>query len=353
VALHALGAGASAAVFGAWLGALGSALGAPFGGAGTGVVALVAAAYAASELTGRRLAVPQLRRQVPDWWRTFFPRSIAALLYGLGLGVGFVTFLGHGTLVVVSTLAIATGRPGAAALVVLPFGLARGLSVIRAAGVRTNHDGRRLVDSLATASDAVRVAANGVVLTVLAGVAGVAAIGAASADWAGVAGAILVLCFAWSAGTKIVGHRRWGHSLDAQALPARIARVARAGVPAAEAMVPILWMLGYGRVAGTWTIAILAVFSAHLIRIRGRGRIPCGCFGGRRSVDIRLALLRNVGLAGLGWAATLAPRAPGIEWPGAPAPGELLPMVLASVGVLVSAWTVWRAAAWLGRAARA
>src|SRR3990172_12851360 len=106
VIVHAIGAGASAAAFGAGLGAFGAALGAPFGGAGTWVVALVAAVYAMGELTGGRVTVPQLRRQVPDWWRTFFPAPVAALLYGVGLGVGFVTFLDHGTLVAVSVLAM-------------------------------------------------------------------------------------------------------------------------------------------------------------------------------------------------------------------------------------------------------
>ena len=64
----------------------GTLLGAPWGVAGLGLVAASAVLYVAREL-GRR-AVPQLRRQVPDWWRTFFPPHVAAFLYGSGSGPG-------------------------------------------------------------------------------------------------------------------------------------------------------------------------------------------------------------------------------------------------------------------------
>jgi len=53
------------------------------------------------ELTPVSVPVAQLRRQVPEWWRTFFGRRVASVLYGAGLGVGFLTYLSHGTLVVV------------------------------------------------------------------------------------------------------------------------------------------------------------------------------------------------------------------------------------------------------------
>ncbi len=43
------------------------------------------------ELPRVTASVPQLRRQVPDWWREFFSWPIAAVLYGAGLGVGFFT----------------------------------------------------------------------------------------------------------------------------------------------------------------------------------------------------------------------------------------------------------------------
>ena len=76
VVLHVLGATLTAAAFGAALAALGLRIGAPFGRAGLVLVAGVALVYAAGTLPGVEVPVPQLRRQVPDWWRTFFsPRG--------------------------------------------------------------------------------------------------------------------------------------------------------------------------------------------------------------------------------------------------------------------------------------
>src|SRR4029453_15438710 len=73
----------------------GGLLGAPWGVAGAVLVGASAAAYLAREF-GAPVPVPQLRRQVPDWWRTFFPPNVAAFLYGIGLGPGFLTYLSHG-----------------------------------------------------------------------------------------------------------------------------------------------------------------------------------------------------------------------------------------------------------------
>src|SRR5512134_2076601 len=111
--LHVAGAMAAAAAFGAILGGAGALLGAPWGAAGLGLVAALAALYLAREVFGLRVPVPQLRRQVPDWWRTYFPFGPASFLYGIGLGVGFLTYLSHGTLVVISAAAVASGRPSA------------------------------------------------------------------------------------------------------------------------------------------------------------------------------------------------------------------------------------------------
>ena len=114
---------------------------------GAVLVAAAAALYVAREL-GAPVPVPQLRRQVPDWWRTFFPPHVAAFLYGLGLGPGFLTYLGHGTFVVVSVAAFASGRPLLGAAVLAPFGLARGLGPVLAFGVRSPNDAAALVERL-------------------------------------------------------------------------------------------------------------------------------------------------------------------------------------------------------------
>jgi hypothetical protein len=355
VALHVAGAGSTAALFGAALGGLGALFGAPFGGAGPAAVAVIGSAYLLGEVARGRLPVPQLRRQVPDWWRTFFPAPIAAFMYGAGLGVGFLTYLAHGTLVVVSALAFSTGRPLAGALIGAPFGIARGLSILKAAGVRTPEDGRRLVDALSRSSETGRRLANAAALAVLTA----ATLGAAwtmpRRSWAELAAAVLGVAFAWSAASKLAARGRWERALAGHRLPASVERAARRGVPLAEGVVPVATALGFTRIAAWWGVFLLVAFSLALLRVSLRAgvRVPCGCFGGRRVVDVRVALLRNLGVGAVAALAATAPTVPRFTWPGVPAPGEILPMMLASVGAAVAGWTAWRAAVWLGRAARA
>src|SRR5687767_1519634 len=88
---HVLGATLAAAAFGAVLGGVGALSGAPWGGIGAIVIALVAALYVARDAL--RLPIPTFdrKKQVPEWWRTFYSRPVASLLYGLGLGIGFLT----------------------------------------------------------------------------------------------------------------------------------------------------------------------------------------------------------------------------------------------------------------------
>ena len=143
-------------IFGATLGWIGGSLGAPWGRPGLLALGAVATLYALGTITGLRVPVPQLRRQVPDWWRTFFGRPFAAVLYGAGLGIGFLTYLSAGTLVVVSFAALASGSPGIGALVVAPFGLVRGLSAIVAWRSITQEQSRALVDRIASTPDVTR-----------------------------------------------------------------------------------------------------------------------------------------------------------------------------------------------------
>jgi hypothetical protein len=74
--------------------------------------------------------VPERRAQVPDWWRTFYSPPTSAFLYGLGLGPGFLTHMGHGTFAAVAAVALASGDALLGAAVCGPFGLVRGLSVV-------------------------------------------------------------------------------------------------------------------------------------------------------------------------------------------------------------------------------
>ncbi len=180
LALHALGATGTAALFGAVLGWIGGSLGAPWGRTGLLALGAVAVVYALGTLTRLRVPVPQLRRQVPDWWRTYFGRPFAAVLYGAGLGIGFLTYLSAGTLVVVAFAAIASGSPAVGALIVAPFGLVRGLSAIVAWRSVTQEQSRALVDRLASMPDVARRVTNGVVLLVIAGIAVAASFRAAA-----------------------------------------------------------------------------------------------------------------------------------------------------------------------------
>jgi hypothetical protein len=130
LALFAAGATGSAALLGLLLGA------ALPGGGRTAVaaVALFALVAAAGEVGLVRLPLPQLRRQVPERWRERYPQPLAALLYGLGLGVGFATYLPVATLIVVAVAVTALLGPAAGAIVLGAFGLGRGLALAAATG---------------------------------------------------------------------------------------------------------------------------------------------------------------------------------------------------------------------------
>src|SRR5438874_1983175 len=158
VVLHVAGATLTAAVFGALLGGVGLLLGAPFGRA--------------------------------------------------GLGVGFLTYLSTGVLVVVAVAALLGGDPRLGAVLMVPFGLARGLSATIAANVRSSEDGLRLVDRLSARPDALRRAASSAALTAVAGFAIVEA-GRSGGGWGSFSLALVAGLFAWAAIWKIAARRRW------------------------------------------------------------------------------------------------------------------------------------------------
>lgn len=127
--LHTLAATTAAGLLGAALGAIGAAMGAPWGPVGLVSIVAVALPVTVRDLFGLPLPLPDLERQVPEWWRTFFSRPVASILYGLGLGVAFYTSLTFGTFVVVAAVTLATGDPALGALLCAPFGLGRALVV--------------------------------------------------------------------------------------------------------------------------------------------------------------------------------------------------------------------------------
>jgi cytochrome c biogenesis protein CcdA len=128
--LHVGGATASAALLGAALGGAGALLGAPWGDATPAVVGAVALLYFAREAFRVPVPLPDRKRQVPEWWRTFFSPAVAAFLYGAGLGVGFLTYLTFGTFAAVAAGAAASGDAATGALLCGAFGLGRGVAVL-------------------------------------------------------------------------------------------------------------------------------------------------------------------------------------------------------------------------------
>ncbi len=264
LALHVAGATVTAALFGAALGVAGALLEAPWGRAGALVVAITAIVYAVGELPRVTASVPQLRRQVPDWWREFFSWPIAATLYGAGLGIGFFTYVSHGTLVVVALAALASGDPAVGALIVAPFGLVRGLSAARSAGVHTQQESQRLVDRLAGSPEGRRNLANGGVLVVVAMVSVALAI-RADDGWASLATAVLAIAFAWAATSKVVDIRGWRRTLDEHGLPHGVESAATFAVPARGGPRPDPGRVGVD--AGRGRLGLRAVGRVH----RGSG----------------------------------------------------------------------------------
>lgn len=128
-ALHVLGATVAAALLGLALGAIGALLRAPWEVTPL-VVGAVAAVYFLREAFALPVPLPDRKRQVPEWWRTFYSPPVAALLYGVGLGVGFLTYLSFGTFAAVMVAAAVSGNPVTGALLCGLFGLARGLAVV-------------------------------------------------------------------------------------------------------------------------------------------------------------------------------------------------------------------------------
>jgi len=354
LALHAIGATVAAAIVGSLLAGAGALLGAPWGVPGAWLVVAAAALYVAREL-GAPVPVPQLRRQVPDWWRTFFPPHLAAFLYGLGLGPGFLTYLGHGTVVVVAVAALASGRPLLGAAVLAPFGLARGLGPVLAFGVRSPGDAAALVERLdRSASKARWRVANALALSMVL-VAALLEIGTidAPSGVGALAAAVLALTFGAAAVAKLARRAAWRRTLGSYGLRPGASRLVGFGVPAVELGIAATVLVGLASSAGLLSIVALMTFSGAIVvgRVRAGRRLECGCFGGSGTRDYRLLLARNLALAGVAFVAWRAGEdAPLVRALGEPAGADLLPVALVVLGLALAVWV--GAAAFAGEARR-
>lgn len=337
VVLHAVGAGVSAAAFGAVLGTGGSFLGAPWDRAGDLLIAGVALLYAAREAFGLPVPIPDRRRQVPEWWRSTFSPNAAAILYGLGLGIGFLTYVRYGTLVAVSTVALAFGNPLAGALILAPFGVARGLSVgVVWTGISTERV-QRVVDRLGSlAGGPAPTIANATLLFLLGLTALLLPLAGGSESAVAVTPWILALLFGWAGVAKLARFRGWEATLKAYALPRRLEILALPLVPLAEATVTVLALSGQTRQSAALAVTLLIMFSGAVLRARNRhGRnLPCGCFGKRNVRDYRALLLRNLALS-IAAVTVLAeePGRPLLDGLRAPHLHEALPAVLVLLGL--------------------
>jgi hypothetical protein len=353
LALHAIGAAVAAALVGSLLAGAGALLGAPWGVPGAVLVVAAAALYIAREL-GAPVPVPQLRRQVPDWWRTFFPPHVAAFLYGLGLGPAFLTYLGHGTVVVVSVAAFASGRPLLGAALLAPFGLARGLGPILAFGVRSPGDAAAVVERLdRSASRARWRVANALALSaVLVATAFEVRTIDGPPELGALAAAGLALTFGAAAVVKLARGAAWRRTLGSYGLPSGASRLVGFAVPAVELGIAALVLAGFGSSAGLLSIVALVAFSGAILlgRVRAGRRLECGCFGGSGTRDYRLLLARNLALAGVAFVAWRAGEdAPLVRSLGEPAGADLLPVALVVLGLALAAWVGAVAFAGAGR----
>jgi hypothetical protein len=343
LALHVLGAGVAAAAVGAALGTAGGLLGAPWGLVGPVIVSTVAVLYLAREAFGLPVPVLEARRQVPQWWREAFSPGTAGFLYGLGLGVGFATHLGHGTLVAVALAAVAAGDPVAGAAAMVAFGIARSLAVAVAWPARNGTAAKALAGGLErVAVGPVPALANGLALAAVA-IAAAWTAGSVPSQRPGVAPALLLAgAFGWAAAAKAFRPAVWRGAVAAHDLTGPMSRAAVVAVPLAEAAVVALVLAGSIRMAAVAALALVLAFSAALVRLRRRvgEMVPCGCFGSSRRRSVRVLLLRNLALGIIAAAALAGPdRLDGLR---PPTGAELLPAALVAAGAVLSAVMVRR-----------
>ncbi|MBB1491071.1 methylamine utilization protein MauF [Paracoccus sp. MC1854] len=129
-AMHGAGYALGALILGTALGALGAILGfAGFGTVALVLLALVGLIYGAHQLDFLRVPYPQRRAQVPHDARVRFSKPVVGGLYGLALGLDYMTYVQTPLLYLVTAAAVLTGNiPEAIALIAL-FNIGRFLPV--------------------------------------------------------------------------------------------------------------------------------------------------------------------------------------------------------------------------------
>jgi hypothetical protein len=146
------------------------------------VAAGIALLAAVLEARGTRI-VPQIRRQLPEHWRRVMPMPVAAVLYGVLLGIGFTTFVLSFGVWALAGVSLAIGDPALGVLVGACFGTGRAIPILALAPVAGRPAGFRATELMCERpgvylglrrSDAVALAASALALIVVPGNAGAA-----------------------------------------------------------------------------------------------------------------------------------------------------------------------------------
>lgn len=154
---------------------------------------------------------------------------------------------------------------------------------------------------------------------------------------------VLAVAFAWAAVAKASRPSAWRNALLGYGLPKRMVVPALVLVPVVEIVTGVLLAAGglAAEAGAALAVALLAGFSLAVLRARqlGGDRLPCGCFGGSGSRDYRLMLVRNAALGVVAASILLVPAVARYELRPPPA-SQVLPALLAALGVVSIAWLV-------------
>jgi hypothetical protein len=118
------------------------------GGAAAAVAAAIALAAGIAEARGVRI-VPQIRRQVPEPWRRQLPLPLAAVLYGVLLGLGFTTFVLTYGVWALAAITFVLGDVRAGVVTGIAFGVGRAVPVAAIAPLASRPLGERLLEAMA------------------------------------------------------------------------------------------------------------------------------------------------------------------------------------------------------------
>ncbi len=125
---------------------------------------------------------------------------------------------------------------------------------------------------------------------------------------------ILAAVLAWAGATKLLPGARFTEAVAEHGIPRRARRPMTLLLGFTEIALGAVLAAGVAdRAAGVAVACLGVLFAAALLRLRlrGRRRATCGCFGGRRSASTLMLTARAAVLAGLG--AALAAGVPAVD----------------------------------------